>query len=249
MSQSNAESSQHPSSRLPFGPKAVIVGASALILYGLSRRSRSGVALATAGGVIAFRAAKSQASSSQPSARSTFLVNASAEKAYSLWRDFENLPRFMAHLKSVRALDGNRSEWVLRAPMDREIHWTAEITEDSPNHRLAWKSLPGSDIDTSGSVEFRPDPQNRGTFITAEVHYDAPGGALTTGLATIFGKHPEFIVREDLRRFKALLEAGETPTIAGQTHGPRGIHGHAEEMLFRETGNRSQPQAAFARTA
>jgi uncharacterized membrane protein len=171
-------------------------------------------------------------------------VNASPKKAYELWRNFENLPRFMSHLKSVRALDESRSEWVASGPMDREIRWNAEITEDTPNQRIGWRTLPGSDVDNSGFVEFRADPLNRGTFVTAEIKYKVPGGALGTGIATLMGKHPEFIVREDLRRFKALLETGETPTTAGQTHGPRGVHGHMEQVLFRETSNQPQPQAA-----
>jgi hypothetical protein len=78
----------------------------------------------------------------------------------------------------------------------------------------------------------------------AQVKYKIPGGALGSGIATLMGKHPAFMVREDLRRFKALLETGETPTTVGQTHGPRGIHGHLEQVLFRETSNPPQPQAA-----
>lgn len=238
------------SSQLPFGRNTVLLGASALILYGLSRRSKPGVALATAGGVLALKASTSH-SPSHHKTKSTFLVNASAERAYDLWRNFDNLPRFMAHLKSVRMLDERQSEWVASGPMDREIQWHAEITEDIKDQRIAWKSLPGSDIHTSGSVEFRPDPQNRGTFVTAEVHYSSPAGPLGRGLATLLGKHPEFMVREDLRRFKALLETGETPTTVGQTHGPRGVRGRAEQVLFRETSNQPQPQAApgFAKTA
>jgi uncharacterized membrane protein len=150
----------------------------------------------------------------------------------------------MSHLESVRVLDDQRSEWVARGPMDREIRWNAEITEDRNGERIAWRSLPGSEIKNSGFVEFRADPQGRGTFVTAQVQYDAPGGPLATGLAAVFGKHPEFMLREDLRRFKALVETGETPTTAGQTHGPRGIHGHTEQVLFRETTNHPRPQAA-----
>jgi uncharacterized membrane protein len=162
----------------------------------------------------------------------------------------------MAHLKSVRVLDERRSEWIARGPMDREVRWTAEITEDKSNRRIGWQSLPGSDIQTTGSVEFRADPQNRGTFVTARIEYGVPpygsaGHALGMAFATLLGKHPEFMVREDLRRFKALLETGETPTTAGQTHGPRGIHGHLEQVLFRETSNHPEPQAGghLARTA
>jgi uncharacterized membrane protein len=231
--------SQEWSSQLPFGPKTILLAASALILYGLTRRTKSGIALATAGGVLAFKASQSQSSSLQH-AKATFLVNASSQKAYELWRQFESLPRFMAHLKSVRVLDDRRSEWVALGPFDREIKWSAEVTEDRPGERIAWQSLPESDIRTSGSVEFRDDPQKRGTFVTAEVNYT---GSLASTLASLFGKHPEFMVREDLRRFKALLEAGETPTTLGQSHGPRGIHGRTEEVLFRETSNRPEPQS------
>lgn len=232
------------SSSSAFGAKGgLLVGAGALIVYGLSRRSKSGTALATAGGVLAFKAAKSQ-SSTHNSTKATFLVSASPQETYDLWRNFENLPRFMSHLKSVRVLDDGRSEWVARGPMDREVRWNAEITEDRENERISWRTLPGSEIQNKGFVEFRADPQDRGTFVTAQVEYSLPGGPVAAALVTALGKHPEFMLREDLRRFKALVETGETPTTAGQTHGPRGIHGHAEQFLFRETSNHPRPQAA-----
>jgi uncharacterized membrane protein len=239
--------SRSNSQDVPFAPKALAIGAGALIVYGLSRRDKSGAALATAGGALAFTAAKTRSSSRhEKTAQATFLVSTTPEKAYALWHDFQNLPRFMSHVRSVRVLDSKRSEWIASGPMDKEIKWTAEIMEDSPNQRIAWRSLPDSLIQTSGFVSFRPDPQNRGTFVTAEVQYTAPGGALGDAVAALTGKHPEFMVREDLRRFKALLEAGEAPTTAGQTHGPRGVHGHTEQVLFRETSNHPKPQAASA---
>ena len=242
MNQRHFEYSSQNNAQLPFGPKTLLLGAGALAIYGLSRRSKTGVALATAGGVLAFKAAKSQSSPIQKT-KATFLVNTSPEKAYQLWRNFENLPRFMAHLQSVRALDDKRSEWVAQGPLDREIRWRAEITEDRSGQRIGWQSLPGSDVHVAGSIDFHADPMGRGTYVTARISYTAPAGSMGTALATVVGKHPEFMVREDLRRFKALLEAGETPTIAGQTHGPRGIHGHAEQVLFRENSNQAEPQA------
>ncbi|HTF63377.1 MAG TPA: SRPBCC family protein [Edaphobacter sp.] len=243
MKQHSGETSSRSSYGLPFGTKSILVGAGALIAYGFSRRSKTGAALATAGGVLAFRAITSKANAAHSSARASFLLNASPQKAYDLWRNFENLPRFMSHLKSVRVLDGNHSEWIARGPLDQDVRWNAEITEDRQNERISWRALPGSDVENSGFVEFRADPQNRGTFVTAEVRYDLPGGSLGVGLATLLGKNPDFVVREDLRRFKALVEAGETPTTVGQTHGPRGIHGYSEQILFRETNNHPQPQA------
>jgi uncharacterized membrane protein len=242
--QQSSASSNNRSRQFPFGPGTLALGATALIAYGLTRRSKAGTALAAAGGLLVFKAAK--APSTEADTHAIFLVNASPEQAYELWRNFGGLPRFMVHLKSVRELDGRRSEWVALGPGQREIRWNAEITEDTPNQRIAWRSLPDSDVQTSGAVDFRPDPQGRGTFVSANVEYVLPGGAFTSGLATLFGKNPEFVVREDVRRFKQLLETGEVPTTLGQTHGPRGIHGHTEQVLFREKTNLPDPQVAQA---
>jgi len=135
MNQRTAGYLAQSSSRFSFGPKTILMGAGALIVYGLTRRSKPGVALATAGGVLAFRAAKAQSASSQNS-KAIFLINTSPEKAYELWRNFENLPSFMAHLKSVRVLEDGRSEWVAVGPMDREVRWNAEVTEDRANEHF-----------------------------------------------------------------------------------------------------------------
>jgi uncharacterized membrane protein len=221
--------------------QGALIGSGALILYGLSRRSKFGTALAIGGGLLAMKA-KSAGSSDHFSASASFRVNGSADEAYRLWRDFEKLPRFLAHLESVRVLDERRSEWVARGPMNSLVRWYAEITQDVPGQRIAWQSLAGSEIDNSGSVEFRNDEIRGGSTVTASIQYSLPGSRFAKGLIAALGKDPGFVVREDLRRFKALLETGETPTTVGQTHGPRGIHGRVEETLFRETSNRPQPQ-------
>lgn len=243
MNQSSSRIFQQASAQLPFGLKTIMIAGGSLMLYGLTRRSKPGLALATAGGLLAWQAARSRPDDQQRT-RATFLINATAQQAYDFWRDFENLPRFMVHLKSVRKIDERSSEWTALGPLNHEVRWKAETTEDRPAQRIAWRSSPESDIRTSGFVEFRHDPQDRGTFVTAEVNYSSIGGSLGRGLAALIGKHPEFMVREDLRRFKALLEAGEAPTIRGQSHGPRGIHGHTEQVLFREKTNHPEPQAA-----
>ncbi|HEY5029530.1 MAG TPA: hypothetical protein VIK39_14055, partial [Candidatus Angelobacter sp.] len=85
----------------------------------------------------------------------------------------------------------------------------------------AWRSLPDSEIYVDGIVKFRNAPANRGTIITVVVVYQPPAGALGNALSKLLGKDPSFMMRQDLRRLKALIETGEMPTVEGQSHGPR----------------------------
>jgi uncharacterized membrane protein len=136
-------------------------------------------------------------------------VNASPEEAYTFWRNFENLPWFMAHLESVRVMDGRSSYWKARAPFGATVEWAAEITEDRPYELIAWQSLEGADVPNSGQVRFVPAPGRRGTEVHVDLTYDLPGGIIGATIAKLFGKEPSQQVDGDLRRFKQVLEVGE----------------------------------------
>lgn len=136
-------------------------------------------------------------------------IDRPAEELYRFWRNFENLPRFMNNLKEVRRLGGNRSHWVAKGPLGVSVEWDAEVVTDEANAAVAWKSLPGSDVDTAGSVHFWPTPDGRGTQVKVVLKYDPPAGKLGAAAARLFGKDPETEIREDLGRFKQLMEAGE----------------------------------------
>lgn len=135
-------------------------------------------------------------------------VNKPVEEVYAFWRDFENLPRFMRHLESVRVLDERRSHWVAKAPAGATVEWDAEITEEEPDRRLAWRSLEGADVYNAGAVEFTPAPQ-AGTEVRVELRYSPPGGVLASKLAMLFREEPGQQVQDDLRHFKQVLETGE----------------------------------------
>lgn len=148
-------------------------------------------------------------------------IGRSAEDLYAFWRDVGNLPGVMRHLKSVTAQGESRSTWVACGPLDVELRWEAEIFQDRRNELIAWRSLPGGDVDTAGSVHFESLPAGRGTALKLNIKYNPPGGKLTAALAWLAGEGAEARIDEDLRRFKSFMEAGEAPTTEGQPRGPR----------------------------
>ncbi|MGC1211495.1 MAG: SRPBCC family protein, partial [Micromonospora sp.] len=136
-------------------------------------------------------------------------VNTPASEAYRCWRDVENLPRFMTHLESVRSRDLRRSHWTARGPAGRSIEWDAEIVDDKPNRSIAWRSSPGTRVPNAGRVNFVPLPGDRGTEVRVQLGYAPPAGPLGRAVAKLFGEEPEQQVRDDLRRFKQVLETGD----------------------------------------
>lgn len=139
----------------------------------------------------------------------TIAVNRSQGEVYAFWRDFSNLPQFMDHLESVRVLDDRRSHWVAKAPAGRTVEWEAEITDEQPERRIAWRSTEKADVENSGSVQFSPGPGGMGTLVRVELEYQPPAGIAGMIAAKLFGEEPEQQVAEDLRRFKQVMETGE----------------------------------------
>jgi uncharacterized membrane protein len=197
-----------------------VIGGAALAVYGIQRRSAVGFALVACGGTIALLAGTQKKANEKPAARASLLVNCSREEAFRFWRDFQNLPRFMNRLESVRILDDRRSRWTVIGPAGKQISWDAEITDERENEFLEWQSLPGSDVQVSGRVQFQDAPADRGVMISVNMEFSSVPG-ISDSLTKFFKKGAGFAIRQDLRRMEALLEAGEIPTIEGQSHGPR----------------------------
>jgi uncharacterized membrane protein len=147
-------------------------------------------------------------------------INRPIGEVYRFWRNFENLPKFMQHLESVAMREAGISHWVARGPGGMKVEWDARIINEVDNKVIGWQSLDGSTISTAGSVQFDESP--RGTRVRVHLQYSPPGGKLGAAVAWLFGEEPTIQVREDLRRFKALLEAGEIPTVQGQSSGRTG---------------------------
>lgn len=146
-------------------------------------------------------------------------ANRPADELFRFRRDFTILPRFMDHIKEVSVRYHRRSHWVAKAPLDTSVEWNAEIAEERPGEFLAGCSLPGSEIPNEGAVRFSPAPADRGTEVKISPVYLPPAGQVGAAVAQPFGEEPEQQVRENLRRFKAIMESGEAPTIDGQSSG------------------------------
>jgi uncharacterized membrane protein len=147
--------------------------------------------------------------------RRTITIDRPAEELYRLWRDLSQLPRIFGHLESVELTGDGRSHWKAKGPAGTTIEWDAEVVDDQPNRRIAWRSLEGARVPNRGVVEFVPASGNRGTIVRVELEYDPPGGALGAAVAKLFGEEPGGQIAEDLRRLKQRLETGEIATARG----------------------------------
>lgn len=130
---------------------------------------------------------------------------------YRFWRRLENLPRFMRHLDRVTEGADGTSHWVAAGPAGLAVEWHATIINEVENTVIAWQSLPDSDVATAGSVTFASARAGRSTEVTVNLQYAPPAGKTGAFIASLFGREPSHTIREDLRRFKQLLEAGEIP--------------------------------------
>lgn len=206
-------------------------GGALLALLGLTRRSGGGVALAAAGGLLLYRGLTGRCPAYARLGIGEFnplritraiTINRPRDEVYGFWRAMENFPRFMRHLESVRPLDGNRSHWRARGPKGLgTIEWEAEMVEERAGERLAWRSLPGSQVENSGCVTFADALHGQGTEIRVEIDYTPPAGKAKQAVAHLFNPAFSQMIQEDIRRCKQLLETGEIPTIEGQPAGRR----------------------------
>jgi uncharacterized membrane protein len=139
----------------------------------------------------------------------TVTIDKSAEELFAFWHNFENLPKFMAHLESVNVLDEKRSHWVAKAPFGKTVEWDAEIINEVPNEMIAWRSTENADIPNTGSVWFKTLPDGLGTEVKVNLEYNPPAGLIGAAVAKIWGEEPNQQVMDDLLHFKQLMETGE----------------------------------------
>ncbi len=164
-------------------------------------------------------------------------INADAEELYKVWSDVTRFPRWQEHVVSVTPTSKTTSHWVVGNPEDQDgkrIEFDSEITEDVAGQKIAWQSI-SPEVEQYGSVTFKQAASGRGTLVTLIQTVKVPAGRLGNAVASVVARGPAQTVKENLRHFKEMAEAGEIPSVAGQSHGPRGIVGGIKEWMYGET--------------
>jgi uncharacterized membrane protein len=118
----------------------------------------------------------------------------------------------MDNVENIRMTGEKRAVWTIKAPAGRTVEIETEITEETPDEAIAWQSVEGSQLETRGRVTFKDAPGGRGTIVDADIGYKPPGGELGRALAKLFFREPNIQARQELKRFKMLMEAGEIAT-------------------------------------
>ena len=186
---------------------------------GESRANTMTAALALAGAAILVRATTNRSFTRligfQADAEEGFLIQkslhvyAEVDEVYGAWRALENFPSFMSHIREITRSDDHHYRWTVDGPGGVPVTWESEITADVPNELIAWRTVAGSPVQSSGVVQFEPSSQG-GTRIHIRMCYRPPADAVGHAAAVVFGKDPRRQIDDDLLRFKSLLEVGRT---------------------------------------
>lgn len=180
----------------------------------LGRRIVTAVAIAAGGYILSKQLKKSRGSSMESTVEESIEVNVPVSTAYNQWTQFEDLPKFMDSVHEVRQLDDKHLHWKASiAGKDKE--WDAEITEQIPDDRIAWRSMGG--VHNAGVVTFHKVGDNR-TRVMLQMDYDPQTFDESIGDALGFVKMQ---TKSNLARFKQLVESRGVETGAWRGTIPR----------------------------
>jgi uncharacterized membrane protein len=126
-------------------------------------------------------------------------VNVPVRTAYNQWTQFEDFPQFMGSVHEIRQLDDRHLHWKANVAGE-EKEWDAEITEQIPDQRIAWRSIGG--VHNAGVVTFHRLSEDW-TRVTLQMDYQPEGPVEKIGdmLGAV-----RLETRANLQRFKEMLE-------------------------------------------
>jgi uncharacterized membrane protein len=207
---------------------------SALVAYAAARRDVFGTLFGLAGTALVLRAATNLeakrmigvgAGRRAVDLQKTIHVNAPVSTVFDFWRNFENFPQFMTHVRDVRATSvEGQSHWTIAGPANVPIEFDAVVTRYTPEAIIAWKTVEGAPVAHAGIVRFEPDAE--GTRVHIRFSYNPPAGAIGHAVAWLFGEDAKSMMDDDLARMKTLIETGNPPRDAAQP-----LHNAADGLM------------------
>ncbi len=169
--------------------------------------------------------------------QATFTINKPADELYAMWFDITKAPNYQESIHSVTDKGNGISHWVMDLPGGKTLEWDAQWTAQEPGKRLAWHTIGEPIVPSAGQVVFEPAESGRGTVVRVNQEFLLPGGKVAAALGGLFSRTPGGFVRENLRHFKQLAEAGEIATTKGQPVGKRSAGSRLQQAV---TGDREQ---------
>jgi uncharacterized membrane protein len=200
------------------------LGGSALLAYGIRRGDWAGAALGTVGAGLCARGATNRGlkrlvgigrGRHAVDFQKTINIKAPVNVVYDFWTNLENFPRFMSRVREVVNRGNGVSHWVMEGPGGMPVECDAVITKYIPNRVLAWKSLPGTGIESAGHIRFDSNPDDS-TRVDMRLSYKPPMGAIGHAAAELFGADPERQMDADIMRMKNLIEGANPPHHAAE---------------------------------
>lgn len=141
-------------------------------------------------------------------------IQAPVGEVYGFWQRWENLSRFLGHVREVRDQGSGWTRWAIAGPGGTEMVFDAVVTAAIPDHLLAWKTAPRQPIHHAGIVRFE-EVSPGVTRLDVKMTYDRPAGQSGYEVAGLFAKDPVSALGDDLRRLEALLAERTTPATSG----------------------------------
>ncbi len=189
-------------------------GGVALLAYGYARGGLRGLLLSLAGGALIARGTTNEDIGKLLQPRGIYVekrmrIEAPVQEVFAYWRNLENFPQWMSHVREVRYVGGDRFHWVVDGPAGVPVEWDAELLNVSEDREMTWRSMEGSEVYHVGRVRFEPD--GAGTRVHVQLKYAPPGGVIGHVVARAFGTDPRSEMDDDLLRLKSLIETGRVP--------------------------------------
>jgi uncharacterized membrane protein len=139
--------------------------------------------------------------------RQAIEVKASPEEVFRVWSRFEGFPRFMHNVIEIKKTAEDTYHWAAEGSLGQSIEWDSRVTHKIPGRMIAWRSItPG--LENAGEVHIEGSAS--GTRLFVVMTYDQPVGPIGKVVALVTGSDPVSMVRQDLDRFKRLVEAARS---------------------------------------